>query len=53
MKSAETCAFKKKALGMAKKATKAIPNSKMSENKDSILIFFHKKKNLVFPFFFP
>ena len=30
MKSAETCAFKKKALGIAKKATKAIPNSTIS-----------------------
>ena len=30
MKSAETCAFKKNALGMARNATKAIPNSTIS-----------------------
>ena len=30
MKSAETCAFKKNALGIARNATKAIPNSTIS-----------------------
>ena len=30
IKSADTCAFKKKALGIARKATSAIPNSTIS-----------------------